>query len=97
MICTLAIRLTPEGGYMLRVSGRTALGSSGTGGRDGKHYSTIEELYRDLDTFELGGEVRAAATVALANSDARKRFINFAEDVQIPFESLERADIYLFD
>jgi hypothetical protein len=97
MMCTLSIRLSPEGGYMLRVSGQTALGQSGTGGRDGKHYSTVEGLYRDLDAFGLGDELRSAADLALSNQDARKRFIDFAERVQIPFESLESADIYLFD
>lgn len=97
MMCTLAIRVAPEGGYMLRVIGHTALGPSGTGGRDGKHYAAAEDLYRELDAFELGVEVREAASLALANPDAQKRFINFAENVPIPFESLERADIYLFD
>lgn len=97
MICTLSIRISPEGGYMLRVSGQTALGPSGTGGRDGKHYSTVEGLCRDLNAFGLGDSARSAANVALSNPDARKRFIDFAENVQIPFESLEYADIYLFD
>ena len=86
-----------EGGYMLRVSGRTALGPSGTGGRDGKQYATANDLYRDLASFGLGQDITAAAAQALLNPEIRKRFVNFADDVQIPFDKLERADLYLFD
>lgn len=97
MLCTLAIHLTREGSYMLRISGSTALGSSGTGGRDSKHYATSDELFRDLDGLGLGSDVATAAARELVNPEARKQFIKFAEDVQVPFEVLEQADIYLFD
>ena len=82
---------------MLRVSGKTALGPSGTGGRDGKHYSTAEAVYRDLDVLGLSEDVKAEAARVLENPESRRRFLDFAENVQIPFDSLERADIYLFD
>ena len=86
-----------EGGYMLRVSGRTALGPSGSGGRDGKQYATTNDLYSDLAAFGLGQDITAAAARVLLNPEVRKRFVNFAEDVQIPFDKLEGADLYLFD
>ena len=82
---------------MLRVSGTTAAGPSGTGGRDAKHYPTSDALFRDLHAFGVGDEVAGAAARELANPETRKRFLKFAEDVQIPFEMLEQADIFLFD
>lgn len=97
MLCTLSIRVAAEGGFLLRVSGKTALGPSGTGGRDGKHYPNVEDMYCDLDVWGLSAEVKAQAARVLADPDSRRRFLDFAENVQIPFESLERADIYLFD
>lgn len=97
MLCTLAVHLTREGTYALRVSGGTTLGPSGTGGRDAKHYPTTDTLFDDLQILGLGEDVLAAAARELMNPNARKRFIKFAEDVQIPFETLEHADIYLFD
>ena len=97
MLCSLEVQLAPEGGYLLRVSGNTAVGRSGTGGRDAKHYPTAEGLLSELDAFGLGKDVIRAAAGALSNPESRKRFIKFAEKVQIPFEVLERADIYLFD
>jgi hypothetical protein len=33
----------------------------------------------------------------MSDPEARNRFINFADDLQILFEVLERAEIYLFD
>ena len=73
------------------------MGPSGTGGRDIKHYPTAIALLSDLATFGLGPDVAAAAERQLASPETRKRFIKFAEDVQIPFEMLEQADIHLFD
>lgn len=97
MLCSLAVQLAPEGGYMMRVSGNTALGPSGTGGRDEKHYPTAEGLLSELDALGLDKDVLAAAARALSNPESRKRFVNFAEKIQIPFEVLERAEICLFD
>jgi len=82
---------------MLRVSGSTATGPSATGGRDAKHYPTSDALFRDLHAFGVDDEVAGSAARELANPEARKRFLKFAEDVQIPFEMLERADLHLFD
>ena len=97
MLCSLEVQLAPEGGYLLRVSGNTAVGRSGTGGRDAKHYPTAEGLLSELGGFGLGNDVVGAAASALGNPESRKRFVKFAEKVQIPFEVLERADICLFD
>ena len=97
MLCTLSIRVAAEGGFMLRVSGKTALGPSGTGGRDGKHYSTVEAVYRDLDVLGLSVDVKAEAARVMGNPESKRRFLDFAENVQLPFDSLEQADIYLFD
>jgi hypothetical protein len=97
MVCSLAVQFAREGGYMLRVSGKTAVGSSGTGGRDAKHYPTADALLRELREFGVGDDVLAAAERELSGSDFRSRFAKFAEDVQIPFDALEHADIHLFD
>lgn len=97
MLCTLAVQITREGSYMLRIAGSTASGPSGEGGRDSKHYSTADALFVDLHAFGLGSEVVTAAARELKNPEARKRFLKFAENVQIPFDLLERADIHLFD
>ena len=97
MLCSLEVQQAPEGGYLLRVSGNTAVGRSGTGGRDAKHYPTADGLLSELDAFGLGKDVIRAAGVALSNPESRKRFVKFAEKVQIPFEVLECADICLFD
>jgi hypothetical protein len=86
MVCSLAIQLAREGGYMLRVSGRrqTAVGSSRTGGRDAKHYATADALLRELREFGVGDDVLAAAERELSDPDVRSRFVKFAEDMQIP-------------
>lgn len=97
MLCSLEVQQAPEGGYLLRVSGNTAVGRSGTGGRDAKHYPTAEGLLSELEVFGLGGDVVTAAARAFSNPESRKHFVKFAEKVQIPFEVLERADICLFD
>lgn len=97
MICTLAIHLTREGSYTLRVSGNTSSGSSGAGGRDVKHYPTAEALFGELTGFGLGLDVIEAAARELENPESRRRFLKFAVDVQVPFDVLERADIHLFD
>ncbi len=82
---------------MLRVSGRTALGPSGTGGRDVKCYPAGHALLSELETFGLGLGVVSAAARVMSDPEARDRFINFADEVQISFDILERAEIYLFD
>jgi hypothetical protein len=95
MLCSLAVHLTREGSYMLRVSGNTSVGPSGTGGRDAKHYPTADALINELKTLGLSDDVRISAARELENPETRKRFVKFAENVQIPFELLERVDIYL--
>lgn len=97
MLCSLELKLAPQGGYLLRVSGNTAVGRSGTGGRDEKHYPAPEGLLSELAAFGLGQDVTEAAVHALGDPESSKRFVKLAEEVQIPFEVLERADIYLFD
>jgi hypothetical protein len=97
MLCDLAVHLTPEGTYMLRVSGTTSVGRSGTGGQDAKYYPTAHALLEELKTLGLSHNVRMAAAHELINPETRKRYINIADKVQICFELLERADIYLFD
>jgi hypothetical protein len=97
MLCNLAVRLTEDGSYLLRVSGRTAQGPSDTGGRDVKEYPTVDGLLSDLGTLGLDWDVISAATRVLKAPETRQRFINFAESVQISFEVIERADIHLFD
>jgi len=96
MLCDLAVHLTREGSYVLRVSGNTSVGASGTGGRDAKHYATADALLNELKTLGRSEDLGIAAARELGNPESRKRFIKFAENVQIPFELMERADIYLF-
>jgi hypothetical protein len=45
----------------------------------------------------LRTEVIAKAMRALEDPLCMKLFVDIAENVQIPFEALERTDIYLFD
>jgi hypothetical protein len=97
MLCNLAIRLVQDGSYMLRVSGRTALGPSGTGGQGQKNYPAADALLSELKVFGLGPDVTSAAACVMSDPEARNRFINFADNVQILFDVLERAEIYLFD
>ena len=97
MLCNLAVRVVQDGSCMLRVSGRAALGPSGVGGRDAKYYATADALLSELKTFGLGPGVVSAAARVISDSEARNRFINFADDVQISFDMLERSEIYLFD
>jgi len=82
---------------MLRIAGSTASGAPGTGGRDSKHCSTADALFVDLHAFGLGRDVVAAAALKLKNPEVRKRFLQFAQSVQIPFNLLEQAEIHLFD
>jgi len=97
MLCSLAVHLTREGTYMLRVSGNTSVGKSGTGGRDAKHYPTADALLGELKGLGLSEDVAIAAAHELDNPETRKRFIKFAENVQIPFDLLEGTEIYPFD
>jgi hypothetical protein len=97
MLCNLAVRLAHAGSCMLRVSGRTVLGPSGTGGRDVKCYPAANALLSELKAFGLGPDVVSAAACVMSAPEARNRFINFADNVQISFEILEAAGIYLFD
>ena len=54
-------------------------------------------MLNDLRTLGLSHDIAIAASREVENPETRKRFIKFAENVQIPFDTLERADIYLFD
>ena len=99
MLCNLAVRQTREDDavvYLLRFTGKAALGPSGTGGRDAKEYPTPDALLTDLQELGVGPDVLAETVRALEHPKAAARFIDIAEDVQIPFETLQRADIHLF-
>jgi len=97
MLCNLALRLTEDGGYMLRVSGKTALGPSGTGGKDTKSYASVEAMFRGLEPFRPAPTAISAAVRAINDNRTQTRFITFAEEVQVSFETIEHADFYLFD
>jgi hypothetical protein len=100
MLCNLALRsMRNDDGlsFALRIVGRTAQGPSGTGGKDTKEYPTAEALLRDLERLGASTEVLTKANLALEDPRSAKRFVDIAENVQIPFETLERVEIYLFD
>jgi hypothetical protein len=97
MLCTLAIHLVQSGSCKLRVTGRTALGPSSTGGRDVKSYPNTADLLNGLEALGLGPDIVDAAVCIMSDPELRDRFINFADNVQISFDMLERAEIYLFD
>lgn len=97
MLCTLAVHIIQDGSCMLRVSGSTALGPSRTGGRDTKQYPSADALLSGLRDLKLDDETCRAAAEQMLHPEVRDRFLTFAKDVQIPFEMLETADIYLFD
>ena len=50
-----------------------------------------------LASLDVGDEVLAAAERAMSLPEYGSRFVTIAEDIQIPFETLETEDIYLFD
>ena len=100
MLCNLAVRRRREDGpvsFTLRVTGRTALGPSGTGGRDSRDFPTASDLLHGLEGLGVSREVMVAALGALEDPGSRHTFIEIAKDVQIAFETLEKAGIYLFD
>lgn len=101
MLCTVAIRRVRahDGGmsYSLRITGKTALGPSGTGGRDTKDFSSAEELRAILQNLGMDDDALVTATTILNDPDDSDRFRTIVEDVQIPFGTLEAADLYLFD
>lgn len=100
MICDLAVRRSQQSGselYTLRVSGRTALGSSGTGGRDSKDFATTQALLQALQTLGLPHDSLSLAEEVIADPALQDRFTDIARQVQVPFDVLERHDIYLFD
>lgn len=100
MLCNVAVRRTridDQDTFALRITGKTAAGPAGTGGQDIKEYTTVEDLLATLEQLGVIHEVIAAATHVLGSEKRSARFTDVAVDIQVPFESLERADIYLFD
>ena len=100
MICDVAVRRTRDNRrdvYTLRVTGKTALGPSGTGGRDGKDFGCTADLLLSLKSLEVPANALRRAEDAIADPTRDGRFTDVANDLQIPFEALEAADIYLFD
>ena len=100
MICDLAVRRTRTEGtdvYTLRVTGKTALGPSGTGGRDGKDFTSAADLIHTLQNLGAPEESIARAEVAMTDPTRHDRFTDVAKGLQIQFQALEQADIYLFD
>lgn len=100
MLCTIAlrrIRSIGEALYDLRITGKTAVGPSGTGGQETRSSQTADEIRYLLQQLGLDPEVLAFTEEAMTDPRARDHFTPIAEDVQVPFEALERADIALFD
>jgi hypothetical protein len=100
MLCTIALRRTrsnDDDRYDLRITGKTALGPSGTGGQETRTSQTADEVRSTLQQLGLGAEALAAAEDILNDPRSTGHFTPIAEDVQIPFETLDRADIALFD
>jgi hypothetical protein len=100
LLCNLAVRRTQdaaENTFALRVTGKTALGPSGTGGRDTRLFESADALLSALESLGLDHAMTAAAARALSEPPTDDRFVEVADEVQIPFERLESADIYLFD
>ena len=100
MLCTIALRRArshDEDHYDLRVTGKTALGPSGTGGEETRISQTADEILTTLQQLGIGPGALATAEAILNDPRSSDHFSPVAEDVQIPFETLEQADIALFD
>ncbi|GAA3752288.1 hypothetical protein [Terriglobus aquaticus] len=100
MLCTIALRRArsqDQPRYDLRISGKTALGPSGTGGQELLSDQTDEEVRATLLQLDLPAEALATANAILADPRLTDHFIPVAEDTQIAFETLDRAGIALFD
>jgi hypothetical protein len=83
--------------FQLRISGKTALGPSGTGGRDVKVFAQPEAVSECLRSLGFDERQLAAVAEVLHDPALDARFFVVADDVQIPFELLEQQDIDLFD
>jgi hypothetical protein len=100
MLCNLAIRRSRERGdepYSLRINGKTSRGPSGTGGTDLIEWLNADAVRSTLQDLGMTADVLAAAEAVINDPRHVDRFIPIAEAVQIPYDVLERAHIYLFD
>jgi hypothetical protein len=101
MLCDLAIRgvSRPNGEtiHILRVTGRTALGPSGTGGKAMREFGSEQEMLDLLAALDLPHEVVSVARGIVQDPGYRDHFITVSSEVQIPFDALERCDLDLFD
>lgn len=101
MLCKLEIKRTQdESGadvFMLRVSGKTALGPSGTGGRDNQEFANAVELRGCLRRLRLSDDLLMEADAILQDPGLREKFATLTAEEQIPFEVLEQAGFALFD
>ncbi|SEB53925.1 hypothetical protein SAMN05443244_1025 [Terriglobus roseus] len=100
MLCSLALRRSRERGdqpYSLRVTGRTSLRPSGTGGADLIEPLNADAVRDTLRSLRMPPEVLAAAEAVMKDPQHAQRFISVVEAVQIPYEVLEQARIDLFD
>ncbi|MEG9437771.1 hypothetical protein JAO29_16600 [Edaphobacter sp. HDX4] len=83
--------------YSLRITGKTSLGPSGTGGADLIESLNADTVRSTLQDLGMTGDVLAAADAVINDPRHADRFISIAEAVQIPFDVLERAHVNLFD
>ena len=99
MICALSLRQMedPDGThvYVLRITGKAALGPSGTGGQDERRFPTQSALLEAMADMELAPSVLAKAAELMQEDALKHRFVPVVTEVQIPFDVLERCDFYL--
>lgn len=101
MLCTVALRRmqAQDKGplYSLRITGKTVLGPAGTGGQDTKDSLSADDVRAALQRLRLSEDALATANTIMNDAGYGHLFTVIAEDVQIPFEVLERLDVSLFD
>jgi hypothetical protein len=99
MICAISLRQLedPDGTpvYVLRVSGKAALGPSGTGGQDERRFPSQAALLQALADLGLSPELLAKADDLMHEKAHTQRFVPVVAEVQIAFDVLERCDFYL--
>ena len=104
MMCDLAIRrVATTGGahptYLLRIATKRVLGSAGASATRDMNFTGKNEVLTFLrQELTIGAEGVDLAAQAMESSKLiASRFIVFAEDLDIPFATLELADALPFD
>jgi hypothetical protein len=81
--------------YVLRVTGKPALGPSGSGGQDERRFDSQQALLEAMASMGLSPALRSKAVDLMHERGHKQRFVPITTEVQIAFDVLERCDFYL--